>query len=163
VTDSESLTSLKQTLRVVEKENHHLQSVRHRLFAGQEELNKEWLETVLNSPEGEDRLESFGAKFSRMQDTMIDKLLPRLLVAAGERPGAAIDNLNRAERLEFISDAQEWISMRRLRNKMVHEYIDSDEEMLPALIQANKFSEELKSAYEKISKYADEHLKISDE
>lgn len=160
MTGDEDLIRLKQTLNVVEKENRHLQSVRRRLFSDHEELTSEWLLDLLSAPEGEDKLESFGSKFARMQDTVIDKLLPRLLAAAGEKPGAAIDNLNRAERLELISDAQEWIAMRRLRNKLVHEYIESDEEMLPALQQANKFSDELNSAYKEISEYANKHLGI---
>jgi len=160
MTGDEDLIRLKQTLKLVEKENRHLQSVRSRLFFNREELTGEWLLDLLSTPEGEDKLESFGSKFARMQDTVIDKLLPRLLAAAGEKPGAAIDNLNRAERLELISDAQEWIAMRRLRNKLVYEYIESDEEMLPALQQANKFSDELKNTYEKISEYANKHLGI---
>jgi len=154
------LIRLKQTLHVVEKENVLLLGVRERLFVGQTILTADWLAELLSTPEGEDKLESFGAKFSRMQDTVIDKLLPRLLIAAGEKPGTAIDNLNRAERLELVSDAQAWIAMRRLRNKLVHEYIESDEEMLPALMQANQFCEELKSTYEQMQGYANEHLGV---
>lgn len=156
----DDLVRLKQTLRVVEKENTHLQAVRKRLFPDAGALTGEWLAGLLSSPEGEDKLESFGAKFARMQDTVIDKLLPRFLVAAGEKTGAAIDNLNRAERLELITEALDWIAMRKLRKKLVHEYLESDEEMLPALMQANKFSEELESAYEKMSDYAHKHLGV---
>lgn len=69
-----------------------------------------------------DRLKSFSAKFSRMQYTVIDKLLPLLLKTAGETPMTAIDNLNRAERLGFLTDANTWLQMRRRRNRLVNEY-----------------------------------------
>ena len=161
MSNEEVLQNLKLTLGVVAKENYHLQGVRRRLFPEDESIDIDWLTTILNSPEGEDRLESFGSKFARMQDTMIDKLLPRLLYAVAENPGSAIDNLNRAEKLGFVGDAAAWIAMRRLRNKLVHEYIETDEEMLPALKQAEKFSDELQAAFEKIQAYATEKLKIS--
>jgi len=120
------------------------------------------LSSLLATPEGEDRLESFDSKFARMQDTVIDKLLPKLLAVAGEKDGATIDNLNRAERLELVGEAQKKIAMRRLRNKLVPEYIGSDEEMLPALMQANSFSEELKIAYEKMNGDVIKHLGLND-
>ena len=62
---------------------------------------------------------------------------------------------------QLLNHADEWIAMRRLRNKLVHEYIETEEEMLPALIQANKFSDELQSGFEKICVYAHEHLGIN--
>lgn len=158
MTDSFAMQRLRQTLDVVSKENRYLQSVRGRLFPPQDILTKEWLNALLSTPEGEDRLESFGAKFARMQDTVIDKLLPKFLYAAGETPGTAIDNLNRVERLGLISKSDDWIMMRRLRNKLVHEYIDDEEDMLPVLMQADKFSDELSSALENILSYVEEKL-----
>lgn len=41
-----------------------------------------------------------------------------------EKPGAAIDNLDRAERLGWIESAEAWLEIRKLRNQMVHEYIE---------------------------------------
>lgn len=70
-------------------------------------------------------------------------MIPTLLEAAGERPGAAIDNLSRMERLGLVSNADEWIAMRRLRNRLVHEYIESPTEMLPALAAALAFTDTL--------------------
>jgi hypothetical protein len=48
---------------------------------------------LLATPLGIDGLESFLDKFSRMQDTINDKLLPAVLRAAGEPVGSAIDRL----------------------------------------------------------------------
>ena len=49
-----------------------------------------------------ERLEAFSARFGRLQDTVMDKVLPRLLLAAGENAGSAIDNLNHADRLGLV-------------------------------------------------------------
>jgi len=113
------------------------------------------------SPEGIDQLESFGDKFGRMQDTIMDKLLPQLLKAVGENPGTAIDNLGRAERLNLIGCSDDWISMRGLRNMLVHEYIESPLEMLIALRQARNFTDQLHDTFLAISKYAQDRLSVS--
>ena len=63
-------------------------------------------------------------RFARLQDTVGDKLLPVLLTALGDVPAEAIDNLDRAERLGFIVSADEWMTLRKLRNQMVHEYVE---------------------------------------
>lgn len=151
---------LAQLLRLVEKEDAHLQAVRNRLMPSSEKLDKEWLASLLKDDIGIDRLESFSAKFSRMQDAIIDKLLPQLLKVAGETPFAAIDNLNRAERLGFITHTDAWLEMRRLRNLLVHEYIESPDEMIPALKRANAFTDELHNTFTSIAEYANTHLGI---
>ncbi|MGB5744699.1 MAG: hypothetical protein WBM65_19985 [Sedimenticolaceae bacterium] len=112
---NQDLIRLKQLLRLVAKEDHHLRAVRDRFFPEGIEIDVAWLTSALESDIGVDRLESFSAKFARMQDTVIDKLLPQLLKTAGETPMAAIDNLNRAERLGFLADTDTWLQMRRLR------------------------------------------------
>jgi len=157
----EMLNRLSQLLQLVKKEDGHLQAVRQRLFGDVEEIEEVWVSTLVVSPEGIDRLESFGAKFGRMQDTIVDKLLPQLLRAAGERPGTAIDNLNRAERLGLVKKSDQWIAMRGLRNLLVHEYIENPEDMLVALQQAHAFTDELHTAFEGIKDYAQNKLGVS--
>jgi len=51
-------------------------------------------------------------------------------------------------------------AMQRLRQtlELVHEYIDDEEDMLPVLMQADKFSDELSSALENILHYVEEKL-----
>ena len=41
-----------------------------------------------------------------------------------EKTGAAIDNLDRAERLGWIESTETWLELRKLRNQMVHVYIE---------------------------------------
>jgi uncharacterized protein with HEPN domain len=55
------------------------------------------------------------------------------LTALGEKTSAAIDNLDRAERLGLLISVDEWMTMRNLRNQIVHEYIEDPVIFLIAL------------------------------
>lgn len=81
-----------------------------------------------------------------MQDTVRDKLLPSLLEALFETPGPAIDNLDKAERFGFIESADDWMQMRRLRNQMVHEYIEDMAVLFSALRSGHVFVPKLVKA-----------------
>ena len=85
-----------------------------------------------------ERLDAFVARFSRLQDTVGDKLLPALLAAVAEPVGAAIDNLNRAERLGWLESVELWRSVRALRNQMIHEYVEDRHALESALIAARE-------------------------
>ena len=87
-----------------------------------------------------DRVESFVSRFGRLQDTLGDKLLPRLLTAVGEQPRAFIDNLAKAERMGWVPSGQEWVDMRALRNQMVHEYMEDPLVLAKALDNAHAFT-----------------------
>ncbi len=56
-----------------------------------------------------------------------------------EKPGAAIDNLDRAEKLGFIESSDTCMEMRRLRNQMVHEYIEDLAILASALRSGHAF------------------------
>jgi uncharacterized protein with HEPN domain len=155
---TEAARRLWQILRVIEKEAHYLQSVMQRLFPEQGAVSPAALEILLATPEGIDRLESFVGKFSRMQDTLVDKLLPHFLLAVGEEPGTALDNLHRAERLGMVSDPDQWLAMRRLRNSLVHEYVDDSEELAAALEKARATAAELFKTFNRIRNHAEKNL-----
>ena len=154
---TDPIERLSYLIKLVGKEDQHLQDVKERLLGDGADINAAWLEKCLSDPTGIDRLESFGAKFSRMQDTVVDKLLPQLLIVSGEIPGAAIDNLNRVERLQLINAADDWIAARRIRNKLVHEYVDDLAEMLPALQYAIEFTQEMHRSFKRIQDFVDKH------
>lgn len=84
-----------------------------------------------------ERTDAFVARFGRLQDTVADKLLPALLDWLAEPAAAAIDNLNRAERLGWIQSVETWIEVRRLRNRMIHEYVRDPAELASALTAAH--------------------------
>lgn len=123
--------------RVVRKECQHLATTDDRLFQDEFTLDHaKRLETDLDLAE---RVEAFVSRFSRLQDTVGDKLLPVLLLALGERSGAAIDNLDRAERLGWVESADDWLAMRNLRNQMVHEYVEDPAVLTSALQTGHVF------------------------
>lgn len=109
-------------VRVVQKECTHLGTTDQRLFGGLFTL--EQVTRLESDPDLAERVEAFVGRFGRLQDTLGDKLLPLLLTALGEKPTAAIDNLERAERLGLIESVDEWMTIRNLRNQMVHEYVE---------------------------------------
>lgn len=84
-------------------------------------------------------VEAFISRFARLQDNTGDKLLPAWLKALGERTGAAIDNLDRAEKLGLLDSADRWLEIRQLRNQMVHEYIESPQILGNALEAAKAY------------------------
>ncbi len=93
-----------------------------------------------------ERLDAFVARFGRLQDTVGDKLLPALLAALAEKIGPAIDNLDKAEKFGLIESADGWMEMRRLRNQMVHEYIEDLAVLTSALRSGHAFVPELTAA-----------------
>ena len=108
--------------RVTEKEVKHLLDTDRRLFA--DLFTIDVAKQVETDPVLAERLDAFVSRFGRLQDNLGDKFLPQLLTALAEKPGAALDNLNLAERLGWIQSTEEWLLIRKLRNQMVHEYIE---------------------------------------
>ena len=158
--DTEIRARLGRLLQLVDREDEHLMAVRWRLFGDDGRVDAQRVKQLLTDDLGVDRLESFGAKFGRMQDTIVDKLIPAVLSAAGERSGAAIDNLMRLERLELVRSAELWLQMRGLRNRLVHEYIERPEEFAPALERAFEFTEVMHRDYASIRAFITEHLGV---
>jgi len=56
-----------------------------------------------------------------------------LLSLSGENIGPAMDNLDKAERFGWIESADDWQTYRKLRNQMVHEYIEDPRVLADAL------------------------------
>ena len=134
--------------RVVEKEVAHLKSTDTRLFVRTFDVQR--VKAMDSDMELAERVEAFVSRFGRLQDTLADKLLPALLTALGEKTGAVIDNLDRAERLGFIDSADNWMAMRKLRNQMIHEYVEDPEILASALRSGHGFVPTLTLVAEKI-------------
>ena len=132
--------------RVAAKESRHLQSTDQRLFA--ERFTERRARSLEDDADLAERVEAFVGRFGRLQDTLADKLLPVLLAALGERLGAQLDNLDRAEKLGFIAAAEMWLAMRQLRNQMVHAYIEDPAILADALQAGHEFVPQLVRAAE---------------
>lgn len=130
--------------RVVHKECAHLLDTDRRLFGNL--FTVEEARRIEADPILAERLDAFVSRFGRLQDTVGDKLLPVLLTAQAEKPGSAIDNLDRAEKLGLIESADVWLAMRKLRNQMVHEYIEDLAVLSSALRGGHDFVPQLVAA-----------------
>lgn len=135
--------------RVIAKESRHLVTTDQRLFVGAQAV-KDFSNLEADADLAE-RVEAFVSRFSRLQDTLGDKLLPALLTALGERSASVMDNLDRAERLGLIASAEQWLAMRSLRNQMVHEYVEDAQILASALRGGHAFVATLVMAGERMT------------
>ena len=138
--------------RVVRKECRHLLTTDQRLF--EQPFTRERAEQLDTDPDLAERVEAFVGRFGRLQDTVGDRFLPALLAALGETPGPAIDNLDRAERLGWVDSADTWMAMRKLRNQMIHEYVEDPALLSSALQTANSFVPHLIAVAERLANEA---------
>jgi len=127
--------------RVVTKEIKHLNYSSMQVF--KEPLTIERVASLATDEDLAEKVEAFTSRFSRLQDTVGDKLLPAWLNALGEQTGAAIDNLDKAEKLGVLASADQWLEIRQLRNQMIHEYIEAIEVLTNALQAAHGYQQEL--------------------
>ncbi|MDF1588742.1 MAG: hypothetical protein P1P93_06240 [Gammaproteobacteria bacterium] len=135
--ESKLLLRLQFLTRVIRKESQHLATTDQRLFSETTSIaDFSKLDSDIDLAE---RVEAFVSRFCRLQDTLGDKLLPILLTALGEKTASVIDNLDRAERLSLIASAEEWMTMRHLRNQMVHEYVEDNLVLTSALKTGHLF------------------------
>lgn len=120
---------------VVSVEAEHLKATDGRLFA--EPMTAGRAASLRFDVDLSERADAFVARFGRLQDTLADKLLPQLLQWLAEPVGSAIDNLNKAERLGWIGSVDAWLEARRMRNRMIHEYVRDPAELAAALTLAH--------------------------
>jgi hypothetical protein len=148
-TEQKRFLSLLETVR---REGDLLLKTDARLF--KVNLDAAWVERLENEDDLAERLDAFVSRFGRMQDTVGDKLIPSLLRSLAEKPGSALDNLNKMEKLGLLNSVVEWLDVRNLRNKLVHEYMDDAEEFAMALNQSHAAVVLLIAAYNAINVFA---------
>ena len=105
-------------------------------------------------------------RFSKLQDTMGEKIFPSLLTLLGEsvKNKPFIDRLNRLEELELL-EMQTWMHLRKVRNDISLEYSFNLQEVVDNLNDIFTLSETLIEIYEEIfsfSKQRFDFIKKSD-
>ena len=135
--DPASLARLRFLAETADAERRHLATTDGRLFA--EPFTPDRARRLADDIDLAERVDAFVSRFGRLQDTLGDKLLPTLLAQLAEPLGSAIDNLARAERLGLVASADLWLQARRLRNRMVHEYVRDPAELAAALQAGHGF------------------------
>jgi len=73
-------------------------------------------------------------RFSKLQDSMGEKIFPSLLELVGEKVKQMtfIDRLNRLEELGLV-EREKWMSLRRERNEIAHEYSFNQDEVVDGI------------------------------
>lgn len=151
----DQLEAFRATARIVAKEAIHLDQTRGRLL--NERIDAAWVNALERNPDLAERVEAFSSRFGRLQDTLGDKLLPRMALLAGFRPAAPVELLAQAEKLEWIGSADLWMEWRKLRNRLVHESVPDPMEFADAMNIALAASRDLIEAERRIRDHA-EHL-----
>ena len=153
------LSRFLSTLHIVAKEGRHLIYSVGRLKA--HTVDASWVVGLEDNPEQAEQLEAFISRFGRMQDTVADKLLPRWLIALAEKPGSQIEVLQRAERLEVLANVEGWLEARKLRNRLVHEYMEDADSFSKDLLLAIGYSNILIGCFNQLREFALHRMEIS--
>jgi hypothetical protein len=75
--------------------------------------------------------DGFASRFARSSDIFLSKYIRSFILKDDPAfDGGFRDQLNRAEKLGLIEDANVWMEIRELRNATVHEYSDQDLEKI---------------------------------
>jgi len=107
-------------------------------------------------------MDQFLFRFSKLQDTMGEKLFPTMLYLLGEDYSNKpfIDLLNRLERLELLSK-NEWLYLRKVRNEVAHEYSFNQDELLDSLNDIFSVKSTLLNTYQTIRNYCFENIQLT--
>ena len=141
-----------KTLHIAWRGGGHLSYSWHRIFLAP--IDAVWLAALAQEPEAAECMDAFVSRFGRMQDTIADKLLPRWLSALAERPVSQIDTLNRAEQLQVVAKVSNWLEARKLRHRLVHEYMEDPQEFAEGLNLASRYSLMRMDTYNRVRVFA---------
>ena len=97
-------------------------------------------------------IDTFTFRFIKLQDFLGQKLFKRFLDEIGELEEnvSFLDVLDKLEKLRIIDTVEDWIEIRKLRNKLTHEYPDELEEI----------KKELEIAIDKINLFEEVIIRI---
>jgi hypothetical protein len=123
------------TLELAQKEAEHLYYSHSTLFA--HDLNLAWVENLKINAALAEKVEAFVSRFGRLQDHLGEKLIPRYAQLVGEQYKTQIDVLVFAERAGILKSADDFLAARKLRNALVHEYMQDSQSFLDSLVLAN--------------------------
>jgi DnaJ-domain-containing protein 1 len=105
-------------------------------------------------------LDQFSTRFSKLQDTMGEKLSPVVLELTKEQGNllAFVDRLHRLEKIGAIPSADNWLLLREMRNAFSHEYPDDLALQAAILNKAFELAAELISILDGIKVFAARYL-----
>ena len=100
-------------------------------------------------------IDTFIYRFSKMQDMMGDKLFKLFLDEIGEykESMSLVDVLDKLEKFQIIEDGSEWMMFRKLRNQLMHEYPNNEDEILEGILLAIEAYDKMLMIFDKIVAY----------
>ena len=100
-------------------------------------------------------------RFSKLQDTMGEKLFPSLLELMGEdvKSKPFIDRLNRIEELGILYK-NDWMDLRKDRNDIAHEYSFNQEEVVDGINVIYNSTDKLTKIYDTFYGYCKERFEF---
>lgn len=98
-----------------------------------------------------DKFEALTSRFARTSDMLIQKIFRLIDILELERPGSAIDRINRAEKRGIIYSAEIFKEIRYLRNDISHEYIPTAVEQI--FKEVLKLTPYLIDSVDRVNKY----------
>lgn len=119
--------TLKDIQKQIQSTKEHIKKALAHLEYSLEKVSKFPSDFDVEDLEVLETFESFTSRFSRLSDIMAKKLIRSLVLKDDPSfSGGLMDFLNQAEKLDLISDANHWWTVRSLRNKEAHEYTEED-------------------------------------
>ena len=99
-------------------------------------------------------------RFSKLQDTLGDKVFSKLLELSGEdvKKMTFLDKLNRLEELEILTK-ERWMHLREYKNEIALEYSFNQDEVVDSINLVYEKSSELVAILDKVEKFVEEKLK----
>lgn len=140
-------------LELAKKEAAHLAYTQRTLFALHIDLA--WVQSLETREDLSEKIDAFVSRFSRLQDHIGEKLIPRFAALLGDTPRSLLDTLAYAEKIGWIADAETFVGARRLRNLLVHEYLVDAQLFLESLQTAERASQMLMKIVANMVQYAD--------
>jgi hypothetical protein len=100
-------------------------------------------------------VDTFVFRFMKLQDYVGNRLFKAFLITVGDYADTMsfVDVLDKLEKLGIVSSTEEWLKIRKLRNKLAHEYPDELEEIKEDLKEAINYAEVLEQTIERIKNY----------
>lgn len=99
-------------------------------------------------------LDAISSRFTKLQDTIGGKLFPLILEELQENKAQMpfIDKINLLEKLGYIESAEQWKTLRMLRNDIAHEYADEQKEIVLRINQLIEQAHKLLIIWQDLSK-----------
>lgn len=112
--------------------------------------------------EEQDRFESLTSKYARLSDLIIKQAIKLIdIMDLDEAPETIRDAINRAEKKGLISAAEQFVLIRKLRNRIAHEYAESEEDITDIYIETLRTTPLLFDSVKRINAYAEKFTTIA--